>query len=282
MDHSASYRMRLASWLRRHPLFGYFTLAFGIPWGGIGVVLVATGFNLAALRPWETGCIFMLMLLGPSAGGLMLTAVLEGHVGLRQLGSRLVRWRVGVGWYAVALLTAPLFLLVLLWSSSVVLAPAFAPHFHWAFLAVGLIAGGFEEIGWTGFATPLLLAPRRPGMAGLLLGLVWALWHGPVVLLLSYKTMGASSILSFAIAYLATLTPYRILMTWVYANTRSVATAVLMHASYTGWLLVLFPTTSPVQSLVWQSAFAVMLWLAAAVVLRGSGPRAAASAAASG
>jgi uncharacterized protein len=97
MDHSASYRMRLASWLRRHPLFGYITLAFGIPWSGIGVVLVAKGFNLAALRPWETGSIFMLMLLGPSAGGLMLTAVLEGHVGLRQLGSRLARWRVGVG-----------------------------------------------------------------------------------------------------------------------------------------------------------------------------------------
>jgi uncharacterized protein len=60
---------------------------------------------------------------------------------------------------------------------------------------------------------------------------------------------------------------YRIVMTWLYANTQSVLLAVLMHASYTGWLLVFFPATSPAQSLVWQSAFAAALWIVAALVL---------------
>jgi hypothetical protein len=80
--------------------------------------------------------------------------------------------------------------------------------------------------------------------------------------------MGQGWIISFIVVYIATLTPYRILMTWVYAHTNSVFLAGLMHASYTGWLLVLFPATSPAQSLIWQSAFAAALWTAALIVHR--------------
>jgi membrane protease YdiL (CAAX protease family) len=221
-----------------------------------------------------TGLFFVAMLLGPSVSGLILTALLEGRSGLRQLGSGLLRWRVGVGWYAAALLTAPLMLLAILWSFSALVAPTFAPHFQWTLLAVGLIAGVFEEIGWTGFATPLLLARRGVGAAGLLLGLVWAVWHGLVVFLFTFGAMGAAWIWSFAIVYIATLTPFRILMTWVYANTKSVLLAVLMHASYTGWLLAVFPATSPAQSLIWQAVFAAFLWLAAAAALRNSARKA--------
>jgi len=43
--------------------------------------------------------------------------------------------------------------------------------------------------------------------------------------------------------------------------------AVLMHASYTGWLLVLYPATSFEQGLIWQTAFAAALWLVVAVVM---------------
>ena len=253
--------------LRHHPLLLYFAMAFGISWGGIGCVVGATGFNLAAPQPMQTGLFFVAMLLGPSVSGLILTALLEGREGLGALGLHLSRWRVGGRWYAVALLTAPLLLLAILWMMSALAAPAFAPHFQWAFLAVGLVAGSLEEIGWTGFATPLLLARHGLGTAGLQLGLVWALWHALVVFLFTFGEMGNSWIWSFVIVYLATLTPYRIVMTWLYANTQSVLLAVLMHASYTGWLLVLFPATSPAQSLVWQSAFAAALWIVAALVL---------------
>jgi hypothetical protein len=71
--------------------------------------------------------------------------------------------------------------------------------------------------------------------------------------------------LEFAVFYVTTLTAYRMLMTWVYTNTQSLSPAVLMHASYTGWLFVLYPATSPKQSLIWQSIFAAALWGAVAV-----------------
>jgi hypothetical protein len=56
------------------------------------------------------------------------------------------------------------------------------------------------------------------------------------------------------------------LMTWVYSHTQSLVLAIVMHASFTGWLLVLFPSTSPTQGLFWQSLFAFALWAAVAAV----------------
>jgi membrane protease YdiL (CAAX protease family) len=254
--------------VRRHALLVYFAMAFAISWGGITSVVATIDFNLAAPQPVATGLFFVAMLLGPCMSGVILTALLEGRMGLGQLGSRLLRWRVGVSWYAIALLTAPLVLLGVLWSFSALVSPTFAPHLQWALLAVGLIAGAFEEIGWTGFATPRLLARHGVGAAGLLLGIVWAVWHTLVVFLFTFGAMGNAWIWSFAIVYIATLTPYRILMTWVYANTQSVLLAVLMHAGYTSGLLALFPATSATESLIWQAVFAALLWLAAALALR--------------
>jgi membrane protease YdiL (CAAX protease family) len=152
-------------------------------------------------------------------------------------------------------------------------SPAFAPRFQWALFGAGLLAGCFEEIGWTGFTTPRLLAVPRAGMAGLWLGLVWAVWHLLVDFRYNIVAMGLVWPLEFAVVYLATLTPYRILMTWVYRNTGSVLVAIVMHASFTGWLLVLFPATSLTQSLSWQTAFAILLWLAVALALRMSSAR---------
>jgi uncharacterized protein len=259
--------MTLEPWLRRHPLIGYFALAYGISWGGILIVLSVKGFDAVEPRPLDTELIFALMLLGPSTGGLALTALLEGRVGLRRLASSLTSWKVGMRWYAVALLTMPLLLVAVLWPLSTFVDPAFAPRFLWPLFAIGLVAGTFEEIGWTGFATPRLLARLRLPTAGLSLGLVWALWHLLVDVRQNFNTMGIAWVLEFAVFYVATLTAYRLLMTWVYANTRSLMLAVLMHATYTGWLFVMYPATSSKQGLVWKSAIAAALWVVVAVVV---------------
>ena len=52
-----------------------------------------------------------------------------------------------------------------------------------------------------------------------------------------------------------------------YARTQSLLLAMLMHASFTGWLLALYPGTSFAQGLLWQAVFAAMLWLMVAVIL---------------
>ena len=267
--------MTLTPWLRRHPLLGYFALTYGISWGGILVILASTGFDLTVLRPLDTGLIFVCMLLGPSIAGLSMTAVLDGRAGLSELRSRLLRWHLAPGWYALALLTMPVLMLAILWLLSLIADPAFAPGFRWPLFAIGVITGTFEEIGWTGFATPRLLVWQRTWVAGLSLGLVWAMWHMLVDFRQNYSSMGDAWmvwLLSFTVLYVATLTAYRVLMTWIFARTRSLLLAVLMHASYTGWLMVLFPATSFGQGLAWQTTLAAALWLMVVVVIGAFGP----------
>jgi len=264
-------RSWIANSLQRHPLGWFFALAFGISWGGILVIAAARGFDLSPLQPVEGGLIFLMMLLGPSVSGLICTALTDGRAGLRALGCSALRWRVPPQWIAVALLTAPVILLVILLPLAVVLGSAFSPGLQWPLLAVGLVAGSFEEIGWTGFATPRLLDRLGLGRAGLRLGLVWAFWHLLVDVRFNAGAMGPLWPVEFVVVYLATLTPYRMLMTGVFARTGSLFAAILMHASFTGWLLALFPTTSVPQSLTWQAVFALILW--ALVVLLKPGPQ---------
>jgi membrane protease YdiL (CAAX protease family) len=198
--------MKMAIWFSRHPVVGYFMLVYGISWGGILIFLLATGFNLGALPPLETVLMFVLMLLGPSTSGLILTASLDGRDGLRRLWGNLTDWRVDLQWYAIALLTTPLLLIAILWPLSGLVDSAFAPRFQWPLFAIGLIAGSFEEIGWTGFATPRLLSRESLPRVGLWLGVVWALWHLLVDFRYNYNTMGGAWLLQFAVFYVATLT----------------------------------------------------------------------------
>jgi hypothetical protein len=135
-------------------LLAFFGLAYGISWGCIALILSATGFDLSTLRPLDTGLIFVAMLLGPSASGLILTAHLEGRAGLRRLWLSLARWQIEGRWVALALLLMPALLLAVLLPLAVFYDPAFAPGFQWQLFAIGLAAGSFEELGWTGFATP--------------------------------------------------------------------------------------------------------------------------------
>lgn len=74
----------------------------------------------------------------------------------------------------------------------------------------------------------------------------------------------------FVIYWILPLTAYRILMTWVYSHTQSVFLAQLMHASYTGWLIVLSPAT-PNTNLLWEAIFAAMLWIFVGIVALNQG-----------
>ena len=44
-------------------------------------------------------------------------------------------------------------------------------------ITLGLIVPVFEETGWTGFVTPRLRRNHDFRATGLLMGLLWGLWH---------------------------------------------------------------------------------------------------------
>ena len=66
--------------IKRHPLIAFFVLAYAVAWGFV---------------PFGSFGAF-----GPLVAALIVIPLTRGRAGLRELGARLIRWRVGWLWYA--------------------------------------------------------------------------------------------------------------------------------------------------------------------------------------
>jgi CAAX protease family protein len=61
-----------------------------------------------------------------------------------------------------------------------------------AMILLGILATFGEEYGWRGYLLPELCKTMRPVVATLCVGIVWALWHGPLLFNLA-KVMGTGN-----------------------------------------------------------------------------------------
>jgi membrane protease YdiL (CAAX protease family) len=266
--------------LKTHPVRTYFALTIATSWSGL---LIVGGSGFFAGSSWQTDPRFLpaiqTMLLGPPVAGILSTILFSGTAGLGELFLRLSRWRVPGRWYAVALLGAPTVqggVLLALSLSSPAYLPAIVqssdrPGLLLSGIAYGLVGGLVEELGWTGFAIPQLRARFSVLVTGLIVGVVWGVWHMLQMWWVgttSFEAVPAEIFLPvYFVTAIAALTAYRVLMVWVYDRTASLFIAVLMHASYiTCTLFVLAPPTTGMAFLVYSGAFVVMLWLAVAAV----------------
>jgi membrane protease YdiL (CAAX protease family) len=231
--------------------------------------------------------LLLVIAAGPSIASLLLTGLLYGRAGYRDLLARLTRWRVAPRWYAAALLINPIALLVVLGALSLG-SPVYVPGILTSesplaramgyataspalivILAVvaGLVAGFFEELGWTGFATPHLLERYSCVTAGVTLGLLWATWHIAGDTVGTQAEWGDQWPWRVLMWMYAGMVPYRVLMTWVYRHTQSVLIGVLMHTAYTSGQALLEPgATGNLESLVWWGLLGVALSVVVGVV----------------
>jgi len=257
--------------IRRHPAGAFFAITFLVSW--TAALCVALPWLHRGQRLPELAGIIMFpaMLLGPSVTGILMTCAVSGTAGLRVLGDRLTRWRLGT-WYAV-LLIPPVLVCGLLVCLQHLVSPAFAPNLFFAGVLFGLPAGYLEEIGWMGFVFDRLRERRSALGAAVVLGLIWATWHLPAVDFLGAAHPHGSYWLPFFCAFAAAMTAMRVLISWVYVNTGSVLGAQLLHVSSTGALVVFGATgANPSQEAAWYALYALALWLVAAAVVRIHGP----------
>jgi membrane protease YdiL (CAAX protease family) len=168
------------SLVRRYPLTAFVVLACALSWW-----------------PW---ILYSLDLLptpivgfGPFLAALAVLAVTEGKRGVLGLLRRMVRWRVGLQWYAAALLlpivvtlaaaVLNVFLLGAQRTSSVAdlggWSKLLLTFLLW--LLIPGLAGTWEEPGFRGYALPRLQARHSALAASLILGVLWAFWHLPLM-----------------------------------------------------------------------------------------------------
>lgn len=155
--------------------------------------LIAIGFSWAIWLPlaW-TGTESPLKdvgAFGPAVATLVIVAIdLDRR---RLVMAQLGRWRVPVRWYALAI-GAPV-VACLASVAAAGLLGASDLHFNDpaqlylivpAFLVV-LIAGGplAEEPGWRGVLQPTLAERHSAPVAGLVVGVIWAVWHLPLFMI---------------------------------------------------------------------------------------------------
>lgn len=171
--------------------------------------------------PWFT--------FGPFAAALIVAAIV-GRAAVMDVFSRLVRWRVGVVWYIVAV-----GLPVAIQLATNLLLPLFgAAQPAWGnipsvgdILPMVLLFAVFsgplgEEPGWRGFALPRLLSTQSALAASLIVGLLWSAWHLPLFLVGDFSLPAALHVIASAVVF-----------TWLYQNTNgSVLLPILMHIAH--------------------------------------------------
>jgi membrane protease YdiL (CAAX protease family) len=163
---------------------------------------------------------------GPLLAALIVVPIIGGREGLKTWASRIVRWRVGVQWYAAAILlplvatAAGAFLNILLGAAYTPIQldalPALIPEAIFIFLFVGL----GEEPGFRGFAIPQLQKRFSAITATLILIVVGVVWHIPLIV------TGDST---WAIVPVIVVGYF--LFTWLFNNTNSVLIAMLFHTA---------------------------------------------------
>ena len=192
------YASPLREWTRRYRLVVFFGLAIAFAW---------------CLWPfWALGMAPVPFLPGgPLVAALVVISVTEGRTGFRELGARMIRWRVGWRWWVVAVGT-PLAVLAVATAANVSMWGAPAPvlaDMGWSGIAL-VFASRFvdpmdgplgEEPGWRGYALPQLQTARSPWGAGMILTPLVAVWHLPLVAVGQLDAVGLAGTAGITLVY---------------------------------------------------------------------------------
>jgi membrane protease YdiL (CAAX protease family) len=240
--------------VREHPLVAFFVLAYALSWWP-SLIYLATGSGEPIL-----GC-------GPFLAAVAVLALTTGKHGIKDLFRSMLRWRVGLRWWAIAIL-APVLLTCLAAGLNIAVGastPSAADLASWptifstalVILLVPIAGGAWEEPGWRGYALPRLLARRSALEASLALGALWALWHVP--LFLTGKQHWSDLILVLLVS---------VFVTWLFQNALySVLVTMVFHATNNafsgGYVSPMFHGSDSVR----QSWMLVVVWGTVAVLV---------------
>jgi hypothetical protein len=165
----------------------FMLISFGLAWGILGGYIFLPQW-MGALFGQLTGNhpLFFLAVYAPAIASFILVFHHSGFAGMRRFLGRALLWRCSMSWYAFLVIGIPLIFIV----GSAIRGNLYTEPFPFAsfrtlFIALILAAikGPVEEFGWRGLALPLLQRKFAPIWAGIILGVIWGLWHLPAFLL---------------------------------------------------------------------------------------------------
>ena len=182
---------RVRGTVRAHRVLTFFVLAYVLAWGAV---------------PWQS-----FFAPGALIAALVVASVADGVDGLRQIGRRLVRWRVGLRWYALALGVPLAVNAATLGLTMATGAPAPEGGAFGAWtgvpLAIGLAVVNplngplSEEPSFRGYALPILQRRRTPLAAGAVLAVAITGWHAPLFVMDGFGLRPYEAVTTVAVTF---------------------------------------------------------------------------------
>ena len=239
-------------------LLAYLFITFGISWGLFALFsfipekVSAVFGELSVSHPG-----FVLAVWSPALAAFAVVLYHGGSQGLGAFLSRLFLWRCPIAWYAYLLAGFPLIYV----AGSAVKGNLFVEPLPFdgvapllAAMAFMFVLGPMEEFGWRGLALPLLQRRFTPIWAGMILGLIWGIWHLPAFLLSGtpQSGWGFMPFLIGSVCLSVVLTPM------FNASRGSILLAVLYHFQANN---PLWPDAQPYDTLFFFAAAGFVVWL---------------------
>jgi uncharacterized protein len=227
---------QLRSWIIRHPITSFLVLAYATT---AALAFVPRSLTEPGLLPGgATPHGILENVVGSAVPAFIVTALVDGRAGVRDLARRSLRWRVPLRWYAISLLAPPLILLLavtvlyglaplqVLGQNWVLIFTSFLP----ALVIAVVLNNVAEEIGWTGFTFAQLQDRHGPLRAALLTTVFFWLYHWPSFYVETRSWLATVVILGFLLLpHLAS----RLIVGWLYNGSgSSVLIAGLFHAMH--------------------------------------------------
>lgn len=94
-----------------------------------------------------------------------------------------------------------------------------------------MLAAGFEEFGWRGYAFDSLQSRYTYLTASVIFGILWSLWHFPLIFVNdSYQYMIIQENIWYGVNFFVSIIPMGVLISWIcIKNGKSIPAAILFH-----------------------------------------------------
>jgi CAAX protease family protein len=256
----------LKAFIKRHQLISMYILLFVLAWSVlIPQALYSQGLLSAPLPT------FLEILTGwaPGIAAVVVSLIVMGRPGVRDLLKSFLVWRVGVQWYLIAFFLLAILILggiglSILFGGAMPTIPAgTSPLWQTALVFLIFVVLGFlintEEIAWRGFALPRLQSRYNVLVACVLLAIPEVALHLPLFWIKDnpfYQTVGLFWFSAFSVALV-------FIYAYIFNKTKgSLLIVTILHASQNAWANLLSDNTARpfyfTVALVWMLAIALI------------------------
>jgi len=229
------------------------TISFGAILKIVGLEGILTGSHGVSVEILGAA-----LLLGTLVSGLLLTGIFDGRNGFKRIIREILVWKAPVIWWLISIFAVP----IAIGCSVLILSPFLSNPLPAMYKTENMLtmilsaagAGIFvsigEEIGWTGFLLNKVRATKSIVRTGVFIGFIWGLWH--MVLFIVPDSFSSSiGILTLVMKLFTTLPVVRIIMIFVYENTKSFLITTTVHVSFVMSMMLFEPAFTNSEMLIY-------------------------------